>query len=733
MADGSVGGRVASDDAMSQQRSDHFVPVRYSSSHFKVERPPPPAPPPLSMIGTSKMPTLVLGTVFSFAVGTDLVQVAGIAAVCRRWRTATFVLWQQVTVFPQLSGDISNNQTRLWAYMAKFFTSTSRGQHVKSFQLVDRPSRVEFFASPLPVNLRLWDVIFLTRQLTFLTDLDLRGAQSMDFSAGEPFLLAVTQSLPLLETLKVDRSCLTLNGGAHIWSDLLQSLPRLRSLTIGDKYNKYMSCQDLELGEHANQLIEHLEALKIYAPLAPSALTKLFSLHAPKLRVLAVNCVQGSCDVGVEPQVASRMPELRKFVATNAVTFAFLFRVLFAVQHPHLQVLRLGGSLKGSAVRMEKSLIGSVLAKPDTEQADGGGKKKGDKPDKGAKDKKGAKGADANLGDWLTPHGFTPLNLHSLPEGQAAIVELQDPRVPVPVKKAPARKKKDEKVVCRPLFPFEMGVDPEVFGQAISSATDLALTNLSIDRVDEALPLANLTALSLSHNLLRDAASLLTILAAQSQGLTSLDLSGNLLGSLPDSLWALKELQTLKLQGNQLETLPNSSGALANLRSLDLACNALKALPNAVLQMPALQELCLDGNVLTQLPSKLPAKCPQLRALGLKAVGLTTLPADIGSLKALTSLDLSQNKVEALPEELATLPLQHVDLRGNPLTEAIPIPAALDSVLSSYGPLKYRQALEQLQLWLAGKWRPPVLPPLSARGSPVTAGTETGAGMASAL
>lgn len=72
-----------------------------------------------------------------------------------------------------------------------------------------------------------------------------------------------------------------------------------------------------------------------------------------------------------------------------------------------------------------------------------------------------------------------------------------------------------------------------------------------------------------------------TLLATLRDHLQVLDLSNNLLVTLPRTISVLKQLRELRLSGNALVSLPLSIGQLQSLRVVELAHNNLTLLPNA--------------------------------------------------------------------------------------------------------------------------------------------------------
>lgn len=77
-----------------------------------------------------------------------------------------------------------------------------------------------------------------------------------------------------------------------------------------------------------------------------------------------------------------------------------------------------------------------------------------------------------------------------------------------------------------------------------------------------------------------------------------LDLSGNRIDRLPDSISRLTRLEALVLTDNSLAELPPALGALPRLRQLLVGQNRLRALPPELGRCAALEELDSHHNVL---------------------------------------------------------------------------------------------------------------------------------------
>jgi Leucine-rich repeat (LRR) protein len=182
--------------------------------------------------------------------------------------------------------------------------------------------------------------------------------------------------------------------------------------------------------------------------------------------------------------------------------------------------------------------------------------------------------------------------------------------------------------------------------------------------------------------------------------MTSLELGGNkMTGTIPSSLTAMTDLVSLGLATNLLTgTIPSSLGILTALTSLQLFDNklngtipsSLAAMTDLVEALKALVSLSVDGNMLTgTIPSSL-GTLTALTSLELydnEFIG--TIPSSLGTLTALTSLELYTNELNGtIPSSLGALTaLTALDLSENQLSGTIP---------SSFGALV---ALTRLELY----------------------------------
>ncbi|KAI1723060.1 leucine rich repeat domain-containing protein [Ditylenchus destructor] len=139
-------------------------------------------------------------------------------------------------------------------------------------------------------------------------------------------------------------------------------------------------------------------------------------------------------------------------------------------------------------------------------------------------------------------------------------------------------------------------------------------------------PMESLESLVLRCNCMR---GLLPATISSLKSLTYLDLSGNRLNSLPESLFFLR-LKVLLLGSNRLENINPEIRRLGScLEELDISDNRLKTLPIETGQLAALRVLNLSGNMLESLPQELGLLAHTLKVLDLSNNRLTHLPSQL--------------------------------------------------------------------------------------------------------
>lgn len=179
------------------------------------------------------------------------------------------------------------------------------------------------------------------------------------------------------------------------------------------------------------------------------------------------------------------------------------------------------------------------------------------------------------------------------------------------------------------------------------------------------------------------------------EGVREVRISSCALRSLPKELGRLRALRSLVLFSCELREVPQEVGELCSLEQLYLNGNFLRQLPKCVGDLPSLSEVCVDANQLVSLPrfncpkfkmltaagnllqrppefastlerlelhgnllSALPGGSNWGRLRSLKAMGnqLHAMPASMASsLQWIEYLNLSDNCLQSLPEEMASL------------------------------------------------------------------------------
>jgi Leucine-rich repeat (LRR) protein len=239
---------------------------------------------------------------------------------------------------------------------------------------------------------------------------------------------------------------------------------------------------------------------------------------------------------------------------------------------------------------------------------------------------------------------------------------------------------------------------PDTFG-GLKSLRRLAAFNNKFTRLPDfgcLGPLTSLLELRLRHNHL-------VALPADMGGMASLqvlDLAYNALHDLPSCMAGLKSLRFLNMSFNKLDAIdesalrgmtslqvleldhnllvgraPRSLGHLPLLNRLDLSFNGYESLSggdDAFQRNAQLECMDISHNKIGSLPAEL-GKLERLHTLNANCNVLESLPAEMGSLQALHVLKLRTNKLPLLPPEMACLSsLQSLDLAENQLVRLPP-------------------------------------------------------------
>jgi internalin A len=180
------------------------------------------------------------------------------------------------------------------------------------------------------------------------------------------------------------------------------------------------------------------------------------------------------------------------------------------------------------------------------------------------------------------------------------------------------------------------------------------------------------------------------IVNAKLRNSTSLDLSGSDLTELPSELFELSSLKRLKLgkyrifPKNRIVYIPKQISNLVNLEELDLTDNLIDTLPDEIKNLKKLRRLVLSSNRFTTLPVSI-CELESLEELFLGNNRFHKLPKEIINLKKIHTLRLNGNKFKSIPEEIKLLPgLRHLFLNDNPINN---VPKELIGIRDDVFPL----------------------------------------------
>lgn len=164
-----------------------------------------------------------------------------------------------------------------------------------------------------------------------------------------------------------------------------------------------------------------------------------------------------------------------------------------------------------------------------------------------------------------------------------------------------------------------------------------------------------------------------TVVANKVTGLT-LD-NNNLVGTIPNSISNLVNLETLSLSKNTISgSIPDTIGGLVNLKTLSLERNKLTgSIPVTISNLSNLTNLSL---YLNKLDGIIPSELGSLTELKVIHIGFNnfqgSIPVSLGNLSKLTYLYISNNKLEGtIPSQLGnlinlvTLGVSNNNLSGN--------------------------------------------------------------------
>ena len=185
--------------------------------------------------------------------------------------------------------------------------------------------------------------------------------------------------------------------------------------------------------------------------------------------------------------------------------------------------------------------------------------------------------------------------------------------------------------------------------------------------------------------------------------LTRIDLSGNLLRCLPESIGKLKNLDCLIIYENKISVLPESFSKLTSLRHVDIRFNNLKKFPEQITELSKLEILHIENNSIKAVPEGV-SKLKVLNELGFGGGSLGVLPEALMSLESLNKLNVESSALTRVPESIKRLKnLKILDLSSCYMTD-FPVSVCgmnkLESLYLSNNRIKYVPVEIELMLGL---------------------------------
>ena len=164
-----------------------------------------------------------------------------------------------------------------------------------------------------------------------------------------------------------------------------------------------------------------------------------------------------------------------------------------------------------------------------------------------------------------------------------------------------------------------------------------------------------------------------------SDTLEVLDLSGNDLNELPESIAKLKKLKIIFFANNNFTTFPKILASCPTLSMIGFKSNKITSVPENAFP-PLLRWLILTDNQIKVLPKSI-GKVSLLQKCALAGNLIEALPESMKNCENLALLRISANKLRVIPNWLFSLPkLSWVAFAGNPGSDSLKLNSDLRSV-----------------------------------------------------
>ncbi|XP_035527115.1 leucine-rich repeat-containing protein 20 [Morone saxatilis] len=156
--------------------------------------------------------------------------------------------------------------------------------------------------------------------------------------------------------------------------------------------------------------------------------------------------------------------------------------------------------------------------------------------------------------------------------------------------------------------------------------------NATVEEGKDTLDLSNCKLISFPDGVFK-------VLRSVSENIRFITLADNEMKALSSKFFStFTQLRELDLQGNVLTKLPNSVAEMEHLTCINLANNSFSIFPDKLTEIATLERINLEGNSLTEIPVEKLSDMPALKWLNVKSNPLDSNTQS--ALQSLQSLDI---------------------------------------------------------------------------------------------
>lgn len=165
--------------------------------------------------------------------------------------------------------------------------------------------------------------------------------------------------------------------------------------------------------------------------------------------------------------------------------------------------------------------------------------------------------------------------------------------------------------------------------------------------------------------------------------ITSLNLSGKGLDTIPTAVYMCKNLRKLSISHNNLTGIPKEIAILGNLKVLNVSHNALTFIPAPVCRLPKLQTLDVSHNHIKTLPKQLGSSTISNLIINDNSIEII----DYGLIQKIEKLVINKNKIKSFIPNITLPKLKYLWIKDNPCVhngDRVSISQSLPSLKNYY-------------------------------------------------